>query len=570
MKKTLILLAGLLLCLYARAYTCVTFNSGDPSVLTQKATITYAIDWDHARVVNFDNLLFPQYLQKRGADFVADWPKDRQKAEKYFTSRFNQKSDYLKIDKSNANGEYKLTMRIATIDVGNGAGVFNPWASSKAGGVIINGTIEFSNRQGQVVCILNIVEGKGSASPSETTRIGLALTEIAGDIHDFIEDNVEKGKVKATPVAGAVAAATATAATAVSSSSAVATTPAATTTTTKPDATTKAAATTKRKAAQSNATASTAPATTAATASTAAATTSLGEARVTLKNGSVIIGKVKAFDPTQSITLFVAGLTTTIPMAEVQNVESVNGGSLSAASGGNDGTLAVSAAGATASSPTAVAMGGESLGSRKLLVTDGASYSEAITLTVGGQTLRLVLVRGGRMNMGYDGSGSVKMMSEPIHEVVLTSYYISDQPIPTTVASQFIKNVEGRGNEPAQFRDYSEAQQLVGAIARQTGQAFRLPTEAEWEYAASGDMQNQVFALGGSRYVYYEWTSDYHDEFSDDRSVLTDPTGPFSGKEHQVRSFNGKRGKYDRSNKVNEDDAYVGLVRLVIKARDVK
>ena len=52
--------------------------------------------------------------------------------------------------------------------------------------------------------------------------------------------------------------------------------------------------------------------------------------------------------------------------------------------------------------------------------------------------------------------------------------------------------------------------------------------------------------------------------------MRTDPTGPYDGDQHVVRSYNCERGKHDRSNKVDEDDAYVGLVRLVIKAKDIQ
>ena len=205
MRKTLFTLAGLLVTIIANAYTCVTFNSGDPSILLKEAYISYEFDWDHARVTNHDNLLWNDYLRKRGDDFVKDWPKDRKKVEEYFTIRFNKKSDFLQIkDKSPI---YKMIVRPKTIDVGNGGSAFNPWASSKAGGCIINGTIDFYDAAtNQLLCVLNIVEAKGTGSPSETTRIGVTLMEVAGDIWDFVEDEVAKGKVKGTPIAGQAAA----------------------------------------------------------------------------------------------------------------------------------------------------------------------------------------------------------------------------------------------------------------------------------------------------------------------------------------------------------------------------
>jgi hypothetical protein len=83
-------------------------------------------------------------------------------------------------------------------------------------------------------------------------------------------------------------------------------------------------------------------------------------------------------------------------------------------------------------------------------------------------------------------------------------------------------------------------------------------------------VQNQIFKFADTDYVCYEWCSDWLDDFSDRNGVVTDPTGPNDGEQHVVRSFNCDRGKFDRSSDVDEDDAYVGLVRLVIKAKDFK
>lgn len=513
-------MVGLVVALGASAYTCVKFKAGDPSVLMKKSRTSLEINYDECRVTNWDNVLFNEYLHKRGEDFVRDWPDDEVKARAFFVARFNRASDYLTIDEGGGNTEYKMVVRIKTLDVGNGGSAFNPWASAKAGGMIINGDIEIRNQNNnQLLCVLSIINGQGLANPSETNRLGLALSEVANDMCDFIEDDVEDGNIQATAV-GADPYANATAS--------------------------------RVQAAPAQPRPSKAP--------------GEQEAKVILKNGSVIIGKLKAFNPIKEITLIVAGITTTIPMSEVDHIET---------NGSDDAPAQTQPA--TVTQPvvpqTPAPSANEHLGNRKLMVTDRNNYPESFNVEINGEKIRMLLVRGGRMNMGYNGNGSRSMMSEPVHEVAVTSFYMSERPLSYNLARSITKRDVKESSEDdglAMVTDYNRVEEIVKAIAQQAGKPYRLPTEAEWEYAVSCELQNSFFDIM-SRYdhIAYEWCSDFHDDFHMG-GVETDPTGPTDGREHVIRAINADGSKFNRSNKVRFGQCDLGFVRLVIKAKDVQ
>ncbi len=263
------------------------------------------------------------------------------------------------------------------------------------------------------------------------------------------------------------------------------------------------------------------------------------QSAVTLKNGTELIGVIKSIDPTDALTIVIADVETTIKMADVAKIQEVK---------------------ETAPAP-ALAIQETSLGEKdKLLVTDNADYPETFDLKVGNESIKMILVRGGDMNMGFDGKGSRSMRTEPVHKVGVTSFYMSENFITSKVVSEVIDKSSKKEFYVAW--NWEKANQIVEGISKKTGLPVRLPTEAEWEYAACSSQQDILFHNCRD----FEFIFDLFDEFKD-IEYRVDPTGPKKGSFHVIRAYERSKGKLDRSDSFEKRER--NNFRLVIKAEDV-
>lgn len=90
---------------------------------------------------------------------------------------------------------------------------------------------------------------------------------------------------------------------------------------------------------------------------------------------------------------------------------------------------------------------------------------------------------------------------KPAHQVTLSSYYLGD----TEVTQELWEAVMGSNPSyftgfklPVEKVSWDDCQSFIRKLNAMTGRTFRLPTEAEWEYAARGGIRSMGYKYAGS------------------------------------------------------------------------
>ena len=125
------------------------------------------------------------------------------------------------------------------------------------------------------------------------------------------------------------------------------------------------------------------------------------------------------------------------------------------------------------------------------------------TYEVNDINFQMVEVRGGTFTMGATSEqrSYAKDDEKPAHSVTLSSYYIGK----TEVTQELWQAVMGdnpswfKGDrKPVECVSWDDCQTFISKLNSLTGKKFRLPTEAECEFAARGGIKSKGYKYSGS------------------------------------------------------------------------
>lgn len=143
--------------------------------------------------------------------------------------------------------------------------------------------------------------------------------------------------------------------------------------------------------------------------------------------------------------------------------------------------------------------------------TSSSNNNSIMTVQVGNVSFHMIKVEGGTFTMGATSEQGEEAYSDekPTHSVTLSSYYIGE----TEVTQELWQEVMGsnpseyKGSRlPVEMVSWEDCQDFIRRLNQRTGKNFRLPTEAEWEYAARGGSKSYGYKYaGGSRVDDVAW-----------------------------------------------------------------
>ena len=138
--------------------------------------------------------------------------------------------------------------------------------------------------------------------------------------------------------------------------------------------------------------------------------------------------------------------------------------------------------------------------------------------------MEFILVKGGNFQMMGDSFGDEYPDEKPVHEVSVSDFYIEKFEVTQgqwkKVMGENPSHFQKGDNYPVENVSWNDVQEFIRKLNQKSGKKFRLPTEAEWEYAARSGGKREKWAgtSSESELENYAW-------FSSNSGSSTHPVG---------------------------------------------
>ncbi len=235
-------------------------------------------------------------------------------------------------------------------------------------------------------------------------------------------------------------------------------------------------------------------------------------------------------------------------------------------------------------------------------------YSFTLSNTVDPFEGQLVFVKGGTFKMG-DLSGDGSREETPVHQVTVNDFYMGKFEVTQSQWESIMgsnpSHFNGCPNCPVERVSWIDVLEFLVKLNELTGKSYRLPTEAEWEYAAKGGSKSRGFLYSGKNNVNFvawysgnsgnktnpvgqkepnelgiydmsgnvwEWVNDWFNYYTE--TPKDNPTGPDNGDGRIVKGGSwfghagGNRVSCRGSDEPVNKRSYIGF-RIVVSAADL-
>ena len=229
----------------------------------------------------------------------------------------------------------------------------------------------------------------------------------------------------------------------------------------------------------------------------------------------------------------------------------------------------------------------------------GGEEPATMTFTANGVSFTMIFVEGGTFSMGGtpEQGSDVQDDELPVHQVTLSNFRIGETEVtqelwmavmgsnPSMCCSANNPSYSDDFQRPVEQVTWNDCQEFISKLNELTGETFRLPTEAEWEFAARGGNKSKGYMYAGSNNLeevalywgnipsqqphtegygaqavglkkpnelglydmsgnVWEWCYDWYGSYTS--AAQTNPTGPSTSKWHVLRGGSWSSSKPER------------------------